>query len=39
MHLSIETVRKHIRGIFRKLGVHSRLEAVALVRQEQIGES
>ena len=37
MHLSIETVRKHIRGIFRRLGVHSRLEAVALVRQEQLG--
>jgi PAS domain S-box-containing protein len=29
LHLSIETVRNHIRGIFRTLGVHSRLQAVA----------
>jgi PAS domain S-box-containing protein len=31
LHLSVETVRNHIRGIFRALDVHSRLEAVALV--------
>jgi PAS domain S-box-containing protein len=30
LHLSVETVRNHIRGILRALGVHSRLEAVAL---------
>jgi PAS domain S-box-containing protein len=29
LHLSTETVRNHIRHIFRALGVHSRLEAVA----------
>ena len=30
LHLSIETVRNHIRHILRALGVHSRIEAVAL---------
>jgi PAS domain S-box-containing protein len=29
LHLSKETVRNHIRHVFRALGVHSRLEAVA----------
>lgn len=29
LHLSIDTVRMHIRGIYRKLHVHSRGEAVA----------
>jgi PAS domain S-box-containing protein len=33
LHLSIETVRNHIRGVLRALDVHSRLEAVALMRQ------
>ena len=28
LHLSINTVRNHIRGVLRALGVHSRLEAV-----------
>ena len=32
LHLSIETVRNHIRRLFRALGVHSRLEAVAVAR-------
>lgn len=32
LHLSAETVRNHVRGILRALGVHSRLEAVALAR-------
>ena len=32
LHLSIETVRNHIRRLFRALGVHSRLEAVAAAR-------
>jgi PAS domain S-box-containing protein len=33
LHLSIETVRNHIRGILRALGVHSRLEAVTLAHR------
>lgn len=33
LHLSVETVRNHIRNILRALGVHSRLEAVAVSRQ------
>lgn len=33
LHLSVETVRNHVRGILRALGVHSRLEAVAAARQ------
>jgi PAS domain S-box-containing protein len=32
LNLSIETVRNHIRAILRKLGAHSRLEAVAVAR-------
>jgi DNA-binding CsgD family transcriptional regulator len=32
LHLSTETVRNHIRRLFRVLGVHSRLEAVAAAR-------
>ena len=32
LHLSVETVRNHVRRILQTLGVHSRLEAVALVR-------
>ena len=32
LHLSNDTVRNHIRGLFRALGVHSRLEAVAAAR-------
>jgi PAS domain S-box-containing protein len=30
LHLSIETVRNHIRNLLKTLGAHSRLEAVAL---------
>jgi PAS domain S-box-containing protein len=30
LHLSIETVRNHIRDVLRALGAHSRLEAVAI---------
>lgn len=33
LHLSVETVRNHIRRIFQALGVHSRLEAVAVARR------
>ena len=32
LHLSVETVRNHVRGILKTLGVHSRLEAVAAAR-------
>lgn len=32
LHLSIETVRNHIRHLMQALGVHSRLEAVAVAR-------
>ena len=32
LHLSPETVRNHIRHLFRRLGVHSRIEAVAVAR-------
>ena len=34
LHLSTETVRNHIRRLFQALGVHSRLEAVAVARTE-----
>jgi PAS domain S-box-containing protein len=33
MGLSVETVRNHIRAVLRKLGAHSRLEAVANARR------
>jgi PAS domain S-box-containing protein len=36
LHLSPETVRNHVRHILRALGVHSRLEAVALARREHL---
>jgi PAS domain S-box-containing protein len=36
LHLSPETVRNHIRALFRVLGVHSRLEAVAVGRQQHL---
>ena len=36
LHLSRETVRNHIRHILKALGVHSRLEAVALARHEHM---
>ena len=32
LYLSVETVRWHVKSILRALGVHSRAEAVALVR-------
>lgn len=38
LHLSVETVRNHIRHILRALGVHSRLEAVALTRRDHLLE-
>jgi PAS domain S-box-containing protein len=36
LRLSTETVRNHIRHILRALNVHSRLEAVAVGRQEHL---
>ena len=36
LHLSLLTVRNHVRGVLRALGAHSRLEAVALVRLESL---
>ena len=36
LHLSIETVRNHVRAILRALHVHSRLEAVAVARREHL---
>jgi DNA-binding NarL/FixJ family response regulator len=36
LHLSRETVRNHIRHVLQALGVHSRLEAVAVARQEHL---
>jgi PAS domain S-box-containing protein len=34
LHLSVETVRNHVAAILRALGVHSRVEAVAIGRHE-----
>jgi PAS domain S-box-containing protein len=39
LHLSIETVRNHIRHLLRALGVHSRLEAVAAARHGDLVEA
>jgi len=36
LHLSLETVRNHVRGVLRALGVHSRLEAVAMARRDHL---
>lgn len=36
LHLSVETVRNHIRGVLHALGAHSRLEAVAVARAEHL---
>jgi PAS domain S-box-containing protein len=34
LHITRETVRNHVRHILRKLGVHSRLEAIAAARRD-----
>jgi PAS domain S-box-containing protein len=34
LHLSVLTVRNHVRGVLQALGAHSRLEAVALARYD-----
>jgi PAS domain S-box-containing protein len=36
LHLSLETVRNHVRHLLRALGVHSRIEAVALARHGEL---
>jgi PAS domain S-box-containing protein len=36
LHLSVETVRNHIRAVLRKLNAHSRLEAVAVARRDHL---
>lgn len=36
LHLSVETVRNHVRHLMRTLGVNSRLQAVALARREAL---
>ena len=36
LHLSTETVRNHIRRLFQALGVHSRLEAVAVAHGQLV---
>jgi PAS domain S-box-containing protein len=33
LHLSVETVRNHVRRLLKNLGVHSRLEAVAVTHE------
>ena len=33
LHLSVETVRNHIRRLLKSMGVHSRLEAVAVAHE------
>jgi PAS domain S-box-containing protein len=34
LHLTVETVRNHVRHLLRALGAHSRLEALALARSD-----
>jgi DNA-binding NarL/FixJ family response regulator len=34
LHLSVNTVRTHLQNLMAKLGVHSALEAVALIRED-----
>lgn len=36
LHLSPETVRNHVRAVLRALGVHSRIEAVAVAHRMQL---
>lgn len=39
LYLSQDTVRNHIRHLFRALGVHSRIEAVAVARHSHLAAS
>jgi PAS domain S-box-containing protein len=36
LQLSVETVRNHVRHVLQALGVHSRLEAVAVARRDHL---
>jgi RNA polymerase sigma factor (sigma-70 family) len=36
LHLSVETVRTHVRNLLRKLGVHSKLEAAAFAIRHRV---
>jgi PAS domain S-box-containing protein len=36
LYLSKDTVRNHVRGLMRTLGVHTRLEAVAVARRDHL---
>jgi DNA-binding NarL/FixJ family response regulator len=36
LELSIDTVRNHVREILRRLGVHSRIAAVAMARRYRL---
>jgi PAS domain S-box-containing protein len=36
LHITVETVRNHVRALLKALGVHSRLEAVAVARNAQL---
>ena len=36
LHLSRNTVKTHIQALYRKLGAHSRDEAVAVARRDQL---
>ena len=37
LHLSTNTVKTHAQAVYRKLGVHSRTEAVAVARRHRTG--
>jgi len=39
LHVSTETVRNHVRHLMRALGVHTRLEAVAVARHGGVSET
>jgi DNA-binding NarL/FixJ family response regulator len=39
LHLSTETVRNHVRHLLHALGVHTRLEAVALARRGGVADA
>ena len=36
LYLSTNTVKTHAQAVYRKLGVHSRTEAVAVARRHQL---
>jgi DNA-binding CsgD family transcriptional regulator len=36
LHLSVETVRNHVRGVLKGLGVHSRIEALAVAFRDRL---